>query len=532
MTWTRRLPFAPSRSRGRVVMLFLAVLAGLATAKPPVSPYETDAGFVPANAIDDIMLKAWIGEGITPAHLCSDDVFVRRVHLDLIGALPTAAEVLRFRKDERPGKRAAKVEALLKRKEFADYWALKWCDVLRVKAEFPINLWPNAVQAYHRWVRDAIKTNKPYDQFARELLTSSGSNFRVPPVNFYRAMQGHEPATIAQCVALTFMGARLESWPEKEREGLEALFSRVAFKGTAEWKEEIVHLDPAREGPLRAMFPDGRPVSVPAGTDPRRVFADWLIQGDNPWFARAATNRLWFWLLGRGVVHEADDIRDDNPPVVPELLAYLEGEMVKGKYDLRHVIRLIVNSRTYQQSSIPQGDPERSEAMFACYPVRRLDAEVLVDALAKIFGPGESYSSPIPEPFTFIPENHRTVTLADGSISSQFLEMFGRPARDTGMLSERSNQPTDGQRMHMLNSSHVQTKIERGWGLKTIVWGAKKRPGAMLHSLYLTILSRPPTQAEIATARSYTTGGRVKKAQGIHDLAWALINTKEFLYRH
>ena len=532
MIWAQRLVHAGAGRLRRLLLAACVVGMACGWGGPPVPPYEVDAGFVPANGVDDIMLSVWGSKGISPAHLCSDEVFIRRVYLDLIGTLPAGPEVARFRKDPRPGKRAGLVEGLLKRNEFADYWSLQWCDVLRVKAEFPINLWPNAVQAYHRWVRDAIKTNKPYDQFMRELLVSSGSNFRVPPVNFYRAMQGHEPATIAQCVGLTMMGTRVDGWPEKRRAGLEAFFSRVAFKGTAEWKEEIVHLDPAAEGSLKAVFPNGRPVWIRAGTDPRVVFADWLIQAENPWFARAAVNRLWFWLMGRGVIHEADDIREDNPASVPGLLEHLAAELVKSDYDMRHIYRLIVNSRTYQQSSIPQGDPVPAAAVFACYPVRQLDAEVLVDALTRVFGPGEIYSSPIPEPFTFIPENHRTITLADGSISSQFLEMFGRPSRDTGMLAERSHKVTAGQRMHMLNSSHVQRKIERGWALKGLLKMARNRRPFLIHALYGSILSRAPTRMELVEAQGYFDSGGLRPAQAATDLAWALINTKEFLYRH
>ena len=167
------------------------------------------------------------------------------MYLDVIGTLPRPQEVLRFLRDERPHKRAILIDSLLEREEFADYWTLKWCDLLRVKAEFPINLWPNAVQAYHRWIYEAIRDNKSYDEFVRELLTSSGSNFRVPPVNFYRAIQGtRSRPTIAAAVALTFMGARIENWPEERRAGMAAFFERVAYKSTAEWKEEIVYPDP------------------------------------------------------------------------------------------------------------------------------------------------------------------------------------------------------------------------------------------------------------------------------------------------
>lgn len=471
-------------------------------------------------------------KGITPARRCSDQVFIRRVYLDVIGTLPEPQDVREFLKDGRADKRALLIDSLMERKEFAEYWSLKWCDLLRVKAEFPINLWPNAVQAYHRWVRDAIATNMPYDKFARELLTSSGSNFRVPQVNFYRAIQGQEPSSIANAAALTFMGVRLDKLPKHNQAGMESLFSRVGYKKTAEWKEEIVFLDPTHTDSFKAVLPDGVSVQVPQGKDPRMVFADWLITPENPWFTKNIVNRIWAWLLGRGLIHAPDDIRPDNPAVHPEVLEYLKKELIRNNYDLRHIYRLILNSRTYQQSSILQSDKPKAEIMFACYPVRQLDAEVLIDALCKVTGTKEIYSSPIPEPFTFIPEEHRSIDLADGSITSQFLEMFGRPARDTGLESERKNNPTDSQRLHMLNSTHIQNKIIKSKILRRLPKAARGKKRRLINMLYLRILSRFPTEAELKVAQKYYLTEGLNYREATNDLVWALINTKEFLYRH
>ena len=497
-------------------------------------PFEKDGKYAAANHIDKLVIATLQKRGIEPANLCSDSVFIRRVYLDINGALPEPQEVNFFLNDKASDKRAKLIERLMKRNAFADYWTLKWCDLLRVKAEFPINLWPNAVQAYHRWIHDAVRENMPYDQFARELLTSSGSNFRTPQVNFYRAIQGHEPSAIAGAVGLTFMGTRIEKWPEKRRAELAAFFSRLTYKGTAEWKEEIICPNPAPAEPFKAVLPDGASVNISPRQDPRQVFAEWLITPDNPWFARTVVNRIWAWLMGRGIIHEPDDIRPDNPAVHPEVLAYLEKELVKSNYDLRHIYRLILNSSTYQQSSIPRSDLAEAEAVFACYPVRQLEAEVLIDALCWFSGTKESYSSQIPEPFSFIPQNHWTVELADGSITSQFLEMFGRPPRDTGQLSERNNEPTDAQRLHLLNSTHVQTKIERSWRLRGLIKRAKGNRRMLTNQIYLNILSRYPTQAETAAAGKYfqNQGKGRGLTLAVNDLAWALINTKEFLYRH
>jgi hypothetical protein len=513
-------------------VLVLAAFNAAAAGPGRTNPFEAGTWSHPTSFIDRCVLATLRKNGVEPAPLCSDEAFVRRVYLDVIGTLPEPAKVVAFLADPRADKRAALIDALLKRDEFADYWSLKWCDLLRVKAEFPINLWPNAVQAYHRWILEALRENEPFDQFARDLLTSSGSNFRVPPVNFYRAVQGRDPSSIAADVALTFMGTRLDSWPDARRAEMAAFFSRVAYKKTAEWKEEIVYLDPAPAEAMDAVFPDGTKVRIPADVDPRGIFADWLIKPDNPWFARNIANRIWSWLLGRGIIHEPDDIRPDNPPSNPELLAGIERELVSSRYDLRHVFRLILNSQTYQQSSIPKGDPAQADALFARYAVRRLDAEVLQDALCAICGTGVEYSSPIPEPFAFVPKTQRSILLADGSITSPFLEMFGRPPRDTGLESERNNQPSGAQLMYLMNSSAVLRGIERSPKLAGIYRSVNWRRSDAVPQVYLLILSRHPTRAEAEAAEHYfrTSGLRLKEA--LDDLAWALVNSKEFLFRH
>jgi len=536
-----------------LVITFFASPAAMAAERTAFAPsFEKQGEYKAVNEIDRIIFASLSKEKIIPARLCSDQVFFRRAYLDITGTLPEPADIHKFIRDRRPDKRAKLIDTLMASETFAEYWSLKWCDLLRVKAEFPINLWPNAVQAYHRWIRDAVATNMPYDKFAREQLTLSGSNFRVPQVNFYRAIQGQEPSSIANAAALTFMGLRFDKLPKDKQAGLESLFSRVGYKTTAEWKEEIVSLNPAETSSFKALLPDGTSVVVPVGKDPRVVFADWLITPDNPWFAKNIVNRIWSWLLGRGLIHEPDDIRDDNPAMHPEVLAYMEKELVKSNYDLRHIYRLILNSYTYQQSSIVQSDNPKAELMFACYPVRQLDAEVLIDALCKITGTRETYSSLVPEPFTFIPPDQRSIGLADGSITSQFLEMFGRPSRDTGLESERKNKPTDAQRLHLLNSSHIYSKI-----LKVRVWQKparkpkkknqklnkkqrqiqiqreKKKGREMpIEMLYLRILSRFPTEQETKIALEYLTSAGKNRGPAANDLVWALINSKEFLYRH
>jgi hypothetical protein len=498
-----------------------------------------DAAPVPGRAgdavahgrIDELVFAHLAKAGVAPAGISSDEVFLRRAYLDTIGTLPTAQEATAFLASTDPNRRASLIDQLLQHGEFPVYWAMKWSDLLRIKAEFPINLWPTAAQEYYSWLSESLEKNKPYDQFVRELLTSSGSNFRAGPVNFYRAVQNREPQSLAQAAALTFMGVRTEKWPAARRAEMAVFFSQVGYKPTGEWKEEIVFFDRSKPLPTPdAVFPDGTRTRLQAGRDPRLDFADWLIGPRNPYFARNIVNRAWAWLYGRGIIDEPDDIRPDNPPLYPDLLAYLESELVSAKYDLKHIYRLILNSSTYQLSSIPRSSKPEAAQNFASYPVRRLDAEVLVDALNQITGTSEQYSSAVPEPYTIMPNGERAIALPDGSISSPFLEIFGRSPRDTGMESERNNRPTASQRLLLLNSSQIERRIEQGPVLQEIFHKPDAR--AMLTGLYLTILSRCPTEEEMRTAAAYQKMSGLDRRNAAIDVAWAMINSTEFLYRH
>jgi hypothetical protein len=578
----------------------LTIGAGAAASKKTPNLFESPERPTPSSQIDKLVFAKLSSLGLAPVR-CSDAVFVRRAYLDIIGTLPTAKEARDFISSPNKNKRRLLIDQLLERDEFADYWAMKWGDILRIKAEFPVNLWPNAAQAYHRWVRASIVENKPYDKFVRGLLTSSGSNFRVGPVNFYRALQNRTPEGTATAVALTFMGSRAESWPKDRLAGTSVFFAQVGYKPTREWKEEHVFWDPFLSAetaakseestseppksnaakpkpgaappappappiikpPLDAVFPDGTKIHLSPSRDPREVFADWLITPKNPWFTRNIANRIWAWLLGRGIIHEPDDIRANNPPSNPALLAYLEQELIASHYNLKHLYRLILNSETYQFSSMPRGNLAQAESQFASYPVRRLEAEVLIDAVNKITGTTDLYTSPIPEPFTYIPAEKPAIAIADGSITSPFLTLFGRSARATGLENERDNKPVSAQWLHMLNSSHIQTKLNQGAAIKAIFESGQK-PERIIEELYLTILSRLPTPAEVARAMEYgkasfaakppvapvaakgKKSGKgkaapvakppkinpVQKHDDWVDIAWSLINSPEFLYRH
>jgi hypothetical protein len=329
--------------------------------------------------------------------------------------------------------------------------------------------------------------------------------------------------------ALTFMGQRAENWPPERLAGLAGFFAQVGYKHTGEWKEEIVFWDAAAT-PRPAVFPDGTEARLTPQRDPRAVLSAWLLDPKNPCLARAAVNRIWAWLLGRGIIDEPDDIRADNPPSNPELLDYLAQQLIASHDDLKQVYRLILNSQTYQLSCVPKSADPRGPANFASYPLRRLEAEVLIDALCQITGTSEQYSSAIPEPYTFIPEGWRAVALPDGSITSSFLEMFGRPARDTGLDSERNNRPSSDQRLHLLNSSHIQKKLEKSRWVQGLL--LKHDTQALAADAYLTVLSRYPTPDELKIVSAYFQPGPGKQRTDALDLVWALINSDEFLYRH
>ena len=295
-----------------VAFALLAPPPGIQAAVVPVSraadtPFALGVPAAPKGEIDRIVFSQLERIGIQPAQPCTDAVFLRRAYLDLCGTVPTAAETREFLADRQPDRRERLVDRLLARDEHVDYFTLKWCDLLRVKAEFPVNLWPNAAQAYHRWIYSAVRDNLPYDAFARTLITASGSNFRSGPANFLRAVPSRDATSLAKATALVFLGARAEHWPREQLDGLAAFFNGVAYKATSEWKEEIVYFDRAKlpGGPeaRTGHLPDGSVVSLLPEADPREALAGWLTSPNNAAFARAHANRVWSWMMEIGRAH-------------------------------------------------------------------------------------------------------------------------------------------------------------------------------------------------------------------------------------
>ncbi|UDQ96585.1 DUF1553 domain-containing protein [Lentisphaerota bacterium WC36G] len=494
------------------------------------------------NKIDDFIIANLTKKNIQRANLCSDAVFIRRLYIDVIGTMPTAKEVKEFLADKRTNKRALLINKVLQRSEFADYWSLKWCDILRVKSEFPINLWPNAVQAYHKYIHESLSKNIPYNKFSRELLLANGSNFKVPQSNFYRAVQSKTPEGIARAVSLTFMGIRYEKQSSDFQKNLATAFSQVKYKGTDEWKEEIVYQDYNLVDDFYLKTVDGQKILVKKGVDPRVVFTDWLVAKDNKLFNRNIVNRIWYWLMNRGLIHEADNLPvDTNNTLHQDLLDYLEQELVNNSYNLKHIYRIILNSATYQQSSVARTKHKDAEKYFAYYISQRLDAEVLIDMIDYLGGTGQRYSSVIPEPFTYIPVKNRTITLADASIGSSFLENFGRPSRDMGYLSERKNFFNDIQRLYLINSTKIQNSIfkiikKHKYILKSSykIKGFDARIKYITKELFILILSRYPSTDELELVVGYCkqNGAGKNFYRSINDIVWTILNSEEFLMKH
>ena len=414
--------------------------------------------------------------------LATDCVWVRRLYLDLAGRLPTPAEAKDFVRSTAKGKRAALVDRLLASDSCADYWAMRFCDILRVKSEFPVNLWPNAVYVYHRRIRSFVRDDEPWDRFARALLTSSGSDFRDAEANFFRATARRTPEGFAEAVALTFLGERWQKVPGADVKALAPYFANVRVKNTREWKEEIVFVD---------------------GPDRRGEFCDRLLGEWRRDFAAAFVQRIDFWLFGR------------DQPLPAHIDAFL-----KNGYRLKPLLKSIALGDLYARGPLSGG-----------FPCRRLDAEVLDDALCDLTGMRRDYQSIAPEPFTFLPPDRRTVGIEDGSISNAFLLLFGRPSRDTGRLAERRNAVSAKQRLFLFNSGKLYAAL--GARVNERAFRNRNMP-EIVNDLYWRFYSRPPTETErhslVSRFRSLPKGR--EKGNFSRDLAWALMNSREFLYRH
>ena len=492
--------------------------AHIVVPQPLPSPFPE----APANnKIDEFVVAKLKKLGIPPSELCSDPEFIRRAYLDVIGTLPTSAEARAFLADPDPQKRAKLIDQLLVREEFVDFWALKWGDLFRIKSGVGV-VRPAAGTAYYRWVRESIAQNMPYNQFVREIVTATGSIYEYGAANFFAPASNRDPQSFAEAVALIFMGARIgcarchshpvENWTLDDDLGLAAFFATVNFKKTNEWTEEIVYSNPKtilrhpKTGQVvKPKFLGGEVLELDGQEDPRAKFADWLISPQNPWFAKNIVNRIWFWLLGRGIVHEADDWRPTNPPENPELLQYLQEELVNNKYDLKHIFRLILNSRTYQLSSQPNPGNQKDFAHFSHYRVKRLGAEQLLDAVSQVTENWESFRNAVAAPIVTLPLGHRATQIPDGSTESPFLKLFGRAPRDASFESQRDSTPSLRQSLYLVNSDQFQAKVVNSPRIKRLIQ-EKKSDAEAIEELYFVTLARAPTEKEKQRVLEYMLG--------------------------
>ena len=497
----------------------------------------------PANPIDVHALETLKKAGVLPSEICSDSEFMRRLYLDATGFLPKAEEVEAFLKDRSSSKRAKLVEKVLDTPEFADMLAMRLSDILRIKSEFPSNLWPNAAQAYYTWLRDAIANGMPYDVMAREMLLSSGSNFKNPPVNFYRAVNVKNADNYAEAAALVFMGVRTncikchahpgESWTPEDNAKLASFFKHLNFKKSKEWKEEILTLDLSKtvekgnSEQLNYVF--GEALRCPSGADTREAFADWLLTKKNPYFSKAVVNRIWFWIFSSGLQNPADDIRPNKGLINEKILAHLEEVFKESDFDLKSVYREIFLSNTYQRSSKPNASNADDLLLFSHHIPSRIEAEYLNDIISANLGVYQAFKSITPEPYAFWPEDFKAIKLHDGSVSNPFLTLFGKPGRNSSHLNDRSNQVSMQQILHLAGSANINQKLDRSQFLKSLA-GSKIQNRDKIKTLYLSFLTRHPTQREYEICLKYFESGKAP-LEALKDLTWAILNSKEFIFK-
>jgi hypothetical protein len=499
------------------------------------------AGDSSVSKVDKLVDAKLVKLNISASPVSDDQEFMRREYLDVTGRLPTIEEVESFLSNDNSRKRAVLIDALFDSEAGIDYRTLKLCDLLRVKSEYPSNLWPNAVQAYYRWIRDAVSSNMPYNEFAYELLTSTGSNFRYPAINYYRALRKRDPNGFLTATFLIFMGMQLEGntaqdyFSEEALTNMEAFFASVSFKSTKEWKEEIVYLDLTKTFKVDDKVIDPK---LPEGSnckknplDPRAEFACWLISPDNEFFAKSKVNRIWYELFGRGIINPPDGLKKSSFVSNPELLDFLTKLFVDSGFDTKLIYKTILNSETYQRSSTILPENRDDVAYFSHYVPYRLDAEVLLDAIDQLTGVWEKFTSRVPEPYTFLPYKTRSVQVQDGTIGSEFLSRFGRPSRDSSFISDRSREPTMPQAMVLMNSGIIEGKLTRSPRINAMAKNKNLTYTNCIEQLYMASVSREPTESEMNIALNYCDAKSDKKV-ALQDITWVLINSKEFIYNH
>ena len=450
------------------------------------------------------------------ADRCRDDVFFRRAHLTITGALPSAQACEKFLDNTRANKREVLIDRLLTSELGLRYMQMRWGDILRIKSEFPSNLWPNGVQAYNRWIYEQLLNNVPYDKMVRELLLSEGSNFRAPASNFYRGFQKRTSKNIYANINLLFLGNR------NCTDNGHQCFAQIRYKSTKEWKEEIVYIDYYDSVPWQStILEDGTTLRLTAGSDWREAYVEWLTSRNNRRFAEVMVNRMWYWVFGKGIVNEPDDWRADNKPSDPQLLKELTDEFIDSGFDVRALMKRILLSEQFNSPAAPVGD----------YQPQRLPAEVIVDALASVTGIWSTYSSRVPEPFTFYPPRTRSTHLGDATVSSSELELFGKVSRAVSLESQRNNAITSRQLLYLMNSSQLERRIRKSSALQKLYLN-NTNIESIANAITLRVLSRRATPQEVALYKEYAEQSGLPLDEVAIDIVWAQINSNEFLYNH
>jgi len=508
------------------------------------------------NFIDGNVFKKLAALNIEPSDPCDDGVFLRRAFLDTIGVLPTAAEVKAFVSDTRPDKRARVIDQLLERPEFVDFWTW-WLDDLvqnRKEADHDVRGTKN-VRIFHHWLREQVAANRPWNELARDILTAKGSTDENPAVGYYVVTVGEKreanQSTVVAGVAQTFLGARigcaqchnhpLEKYTQDDYYHFAGFFSRITFQRqdpkTGPTTLNVSHPDKNQnKNPVGVTQPrtgkflppqplDRATLKIAPGDDPRVALAAWIIDPKNDYFAGAMVNRLWAHFLGVGLVEPIDDLRASNPPSNSELWNALVKEFVDKKYDRKHLMRLILNSRTYQLASKTKPGNEKDQRHYSHYYVRRLPAEVLLDALCQVSG--------VPEAFEGYPVGVRAVQVPDPAVKSYFLGVFGRNERITACACERNNEVTLPQTLHLRGGDTTLDRVNHPDSLVSRMMKAKKADEEIVESIFLSCLGRMPRAEERAKIEQHLRqAGAADRENAFRDLFWAVLNAKEFSFNH
>jgi len=488
------------------------------------------------NFIDTLVHAKLRRLRVAPADICDDATFLRRASIDLAGALPSPERVRSFLADRSPGKRAALVDELLSSPAFNDVWVMKWAELLQIRsADQQVQMSFKSAAQYFEWLENQITEGTPADVMVRSLLTATGPSFEEPAANFYKVER--DPLKLSENVAQAFLGVRLQCaqchnhpfdrWSMNDYYGFAAFFAQVGRKPGEDPREAVIfngasgvvrHPVGGKDVPPR--FLGGAQPAIPKGADRRRVLSDWLTAPENPYFARNLANWIWAHFMGIGIVEPVDDVRVSNPPSNADLLDALAARLVEYRYDFRRLIRDICNSRTYQLAAgSERGAADRD---FAAGRVRRIRAEVLLDAIGGITGSTDKFRGQAP--------GTRAVEIADGRTSNYFLTTFGRATRETPCSCEVKMEPNLSQALHLLNGDTVNAKINSG-GL-VARWLKEGRPrAAIIDELYLRALGRPPSGMELERLEVFFGDGR-REGDALNDLFWSLLNAKEFVFNH